>query len=821
MSAVTCLPCIHIKHATLINNCYPPVKEEKSMPHSSEQSYLLFYASSRPQKLTKVGSFLQKKVARDIRKGRKSHNLVSLHIIKALIQTCHRDLNLFSKYIIAIFSMLLDTRDLDIIDLTCENFIVFCSYHDGSTLAVDTQFRAEYETLLEKFAGFCTYDNNDTLFTLKMQYIGHRATQAAITSSALESSDFETQLDILFPPLIVTLGSDPKKAVISTSGIDIRVSVFDLPQIDKQLIESLAAYTISLLFSKLIGPFVRYSLKPLFKYLSETQAWSSPEFAVNMLKLILDSLQPQYRYILVSEIMAHIDQQGQDDLTEKHAALVCILDTMLNADVSLIGISVLEVQNSLFHLLFRTTPHHPFNPNTTKKDHATIIQHGLVHSMGGLASHVYYDNQLSDMVGYLIPKLKSNTSLEQVEGMSLQEYRTIVLSCLYSVVQGAKKNRKTADTSTAWAGSSEVEQETEALYLPEGIQAPLDVWTPGLSLLHDKDPKTRIQFGRVLYAFLDAIPSNLSAESTHKYPSGPLNHLSTAAFLNKLSYSFMDWILLPDFNLSDLKALYALLCIANCKFGMDATVLLVPLVFRVQTLIQQDKITDKARQEGLLSAMVCWLDQMAQFYDIQPMINYLHPIQTSMHPFDLTNSFSAFTEAIEDFHPVESNSVTWVDRNKIVELMSNEGQLRDETDTHGLELEAKLFAEWDSDAFLQRTQYKRIQITPEADEHKLKLASPWEHVENKLSFPFSEKSNHSIRVTNLKEALVGQLVADDETDSSQSNSVPSSRSAKATSPPIVKRTTADLNALLNELSLPHDQSAQSNISLVNPPYASS
>jgi hypothetical protein len=45
---------------------------------------------------------------------------VSLQILKALIQTCHRDLNIFSKHIVKILSMLLDTRDLELIDLTCE-----------------------------------------------------------------------------------------------------------------------------------------------------------------------------------------------------------------------------------------------------------------------------------------------------------------------------------------------------------------------------------------------------------------------------------------------------------------------------------------------------------------------------------------------------------------------------------------------------------------------------------------------------------------------------------------------------------------------------
>lgn len=59
----------NVKHATLIKNCYPTTGG--TSPRSSELSYLTFYASSRPAKLTKVGTFLQRKVIKDIRKGRK------------------------------------------------------------------------------------------------------------------------------------------------------------------------------------------------------------------------------------------------------------------------------------------------------------------------------------------------------------------------------------------------------------------------------------------------------------------------------------------------------------------------------------------------------------------------------------------------------------------------------------------------------------------------------------------------------------------------------------------------------------------------------
>jgi hypothetical protein len=41
----------------------------------------------------------------------------------------------------------------------------------------------------------------------------------------------------------------------------------------------------------------------------------------------------------------------------------------------------------------------------------------------------------------------------------------------------------------------------------------------------------------------------------------------------------------------------------------------------------------------------------------------------------------------------------WIDRNEVVEQISKNGtMMRDQNDTHGLELEAKLYTEWGSES---------------------------------------------------------------------------------------------------------------------------
>lgn len=194
-------------------------------------------------------------------------------------------------------------------------------------------------------------------------------------------------------------------------------------------------------------------------------------------------------------------------INDKNAALISILDMILNANLPLVGISVLEVLNSLFTLLIKTIPFHAFNPSaqlTTiedeKADYATTIQHGLVHCLGGLGTQIYYDNQLNDMIGYLISKLRTNTSLEYVDDILIHDYRVIVLCCVDSVVQVSKQ----ATLPTL----SQVEIRIS------GPKIPIEAWNPAFGLLYDKNPKTRTAFSKSLYGFLKSVPPIVSVDPT-------------------------------------------------------------------------------------------------------------------------------------------------------------------------------------------------------------------------------------------------------------------------------------------------------------------
>lgn len=77
------------KHQLLVLKCYPRLPKNSTAdlnPNSSELSYLLYYGSTRPDKLPKVGTFLEQKTAHDVWRWQSARVLVTLQILTSMIE---------------------------------------------------------------------------------------------------------------------------------------------------------------------------------------------------------------------------------------------------------------------------------------------------------------------------------------------------------------------------------------------------------------------------------------------------------------------------------------------------------------------------------------------------------------------------------------------------------------------------------------------------------------------------------------------------------------------------------------------------------------
>ncbi|KAG0740189.1 hypothetical protein G6F57_005991 [Rhizopus arrhizus] len=610
-----------------------------------------------------------------------------------------------------IFYYLLDTNDIVLIDLTCETFIVFNNYYDGSTLGIDNQFTENYERLLNKFSYFCNHEDQ-----LEMKYIGQRGIQSAISSQALLSSNFMQQLNIVLPPIMDTLTDDNKPQLnqLNNEAIDIRESALNNDKLDDAYIQAVASHTLSILFSKLTGHYIRMSVTSLLDYINKNDKWTSNNINTTMV-IVIEHIHSQYKHVFVSEILQRLSDE--DMMSNKQVSLVSILDTVMNTHTLLLGLSVIEALNSIFNLLVKAAGY-----NTEDKQRNKTIQQGLIHSIGGLSLHKYYENQLNDMADYLTSKLRPSTALVN---LTIHDYQCLVLSCL------------------------------DNLY-----DLSLDSFIPSFDLLADKDPKTRLMICKSLYRHL------LSSSSP------PLSFLS----LNSLLYAMHDWILVSNLNMTDIRFFYAFLCIINHIWNMQATLVILSLVFKIQP----------HPCVSVQSMLIYWLRTTSDFYHIQPLTEYTNQLLESSFVLNLTEDVSNI-ESIEDL-PKTSHPSTIIDRDRVIDIMSNDESLRD---VYGLE--AGLLTEFD----LKKPMDNKIHLIQGPDkDSKPKLSSPWEHSSITLKSP----KPSSVKVSTLKQVLATQSTPDDSTQSSTSSS-------------------SSLNAFLTRLSPPlPPQSKANTLSLVNPPY---
>lgn len=328
-------------------------------------------------------------------------------------------------------------------------------------------------------------------------------------------------------------------------------------------------------------------------------------------------------------------------MSSKQASIVSILDITLNDNTPLLGVSVLEILNSLFNTLVKAALY-----NAEDKQRSLEVQQRLIHSIGGLASHTYYENQLYDMAGYLASKLKPYTTLDSVDHLPIYTYRCLVLACLDTI-----------------------------------HHLPFESLKNGLGLLEDKDTKTRWLFCKSFYQHLQ--------QQQHQQQ---LNTL----LLNELLWTVHNWAQLPNLNLTDVRFIYAILCHLNHMMGMQATIMIISLVFKIQKYVQQDK--DTSKQWVIESMIASWLKSTSRFYDIKPLEEYIDRLDQSSSHYSLELSEEANVESIENLPKLNrSKQPLWIDRSQVVEAISSDNKLREKHDVHGLELEAKLFIEWGSE----------------------------------------------------------------------------------------------------------------------------
>lgn len=669
------------KHQVLILKCYPKLPKNpaatasEAKPNGSELSYLVYYASSRREKLTKVGSFLEKRTASDVYKGRIGAVHVTLGILTAFLNSSSISsvdtFPLLAPHVLTILQEVLGhSNDTGLIEACLPVWDAFCHDQDHATLAADVEYRQQFADVVKRWTTYADKTNKEaggSSDALKLRKAGLEALRSVAKAQAL-ASDPGRQITVFLPAVLRNLysqdaaylttlderlaeqkhaqqGLRPSMQTIRSTNTreegDPRAAGGTAQEADRYAEEEagvLAMQCFKALFDVDNRGQVRMATLSMLEYIAQhnsPHAWS-----VGLVKLACECAPVQDRFVvLFSAVEILIKSPIVEDALQQQVVLAVIVEQVLGSNINLIGLSVMDillglVQHVLLILQLGTTqssmngtnekPKSPVmevvkTPSPVRVELLTHLRQCIVN----LAMHVYYTDQISDMISAILLRLKPASTAANMLAATANAIEDPGAASHESATSNGLKERPNTDGFFSFDTAREVALDSVKRILivankngPSANEAaknqnpvPIGVWEGTQWLLRDSYRPVRVAYVDALCTWLDLetrekdsqIEEKVAPEK-HKRDNANGNNMARRAVSNasargrgaKKSRSFFlqllhlaiyeDALHLADRPEADHEflLLHHLLASMVAKLGINATRSGLPMIFRLQ-----------------------------------------------------------------------------------------------------------------------------------------------------------------------------------------------------------------------------------------------
>ncbi|KAI1181236.1 hypothetical protein F4777DRAFT_585156 [Nemania sp. FL0916] len=705
------------KHQVLVLKCYPRTTKGAVdiKPNSSELSYLLFYATSRRSKIQKIGQFLEKKTASDVWRLRIGNVQVTLQILAALIEKSPKDLPLFAQNVLKILTLILRSNNITMVEASLPTFETFCEHHDVSSLFADQAYLHQYEEVVRVYATCASTRTTPGKGTpsksvaLRWRNAGLGAIKSIATSDTL-SSVSGRQLDVLVPIILENLWTNDedfldilrqraemeqkedsngvlrRRTSVSTvrtaeTGGDVNPIAISgtSGDIDKLAEEDTGVSAIQCLKQIFIIPnraqlhgattallkFVRERIaqkETVLKTQSDHQRDGG--WAIKIFDFVTRWAPVQDRYvIMVTAMDAMLRTAPTTENMEEQTVLAAIVRSLLRSDINLIGLSVIDVLLGLIQHLKRTlrqctSASRDDAPVTSIQEQLSQEQNDLLHliqqCMGNLATHIYYADQISDMISTILLQLKphpkapefvaadkpgnlvgpaGSTGNVSEEQFQLDNYFANELGKALAL-QAVRLILTIANPKTKLSGNISLRRN----------KVPMEVWEGTQWLLRDPHVQVREAYIFALITWLDreTTRTDLKARDESAHDSSKANNreilssnggrraISSASnrekatrqprsyFLLLLHLAIYDGALQYIESDTDVVLLHILLARLVTRLGVNAARFGVPMIFRLQEDIQEVETPHAKVRLGCLCHGYFWA--MSEQFDFESSV---------------------------------------------------------------------------------------------------------------------------------------------------------------------------------------------------------
>lgn len=613
---------------------------------------------------------------------------VTLQILEALIDKSPKDIPLLAPSVLKILDLILRSNDITMVESSIPTFDAYCQNHDASSLFADQVYLRQYEAVVKQYASLAstreTQGKNKPSKTLALRWrnAGLEAIKSIASSDAM-SSVAGRQVDVVVPMILENLWTDNEgflDVLLRRANMEEQVSTdhmlrrrnstattrtADLDDDPNPIALSGSAGDVEKMEEEDTGVLAIQCLKQSFVVPNRSQLSAATSalltfiveriqqdetvvkkgtggdrgWAIKIFGLVARWTPMQERYvILVTAMDTMVRTQLKDDTLQQHLVLTAMIGSLLRSDVNLIGLSVMDVLLGLIQHMRRLVqmPGDPtggsskemVSPAAQRKELLGRIQQ----TMADLATHVYYNEQIIDMVSALLLRLKpakgssGSTSTPQVETDAETNGDEQHLESLFSLtiakttaLKAIKSILKVANPKVKMNGNISLSR----------YPVPIEKWEGTHWLLRDPDGDVRKAYVDALLTWLDretnkrdlvarddiqlrakldpSTPVDIRrARSAASYRDKPtrrpkslfVHHLHIAIYDNALQYLDYD---------SDIVLLHALLTKLVMRLGVNAVRFGLPMVFRLQEDIQEADTPQQKVRLGSLCHGYFWV----------------------------------------------------------------------------------------------------------------------------------------------------------------------------------------------------------------------
>ncbi|KXG46633.1 uncharacterized protein PGRI_054890 [Penicillium griseofulvum] len=716
------------KHQVLTLKCYPKYQKgvAEVRPNPSELSYLLYYTSTRRSKLTKVGGFLEKRVARDVWRRRIGNIQVALHILAALIEKVPRDLPIYARSVMTIIDTVLRSNDINMVEESIVAFEMFCRHQDIAAIAADQGLAYQYREVVRTYSSFADPDftsNSNASFSpqvaIRWRNAGLRAIRSVVSSETL-AADGGTSLKLCLPVILKNLYSEDEdllptlKAKLSESDPNERevpkprrmsvntVHTVDTAEGDPELAAQSAAeadrkaemdarlLALRCLEQTIVSGSnrgqIRVTVTVILQFISSKGFPQSEKrvqitegkggnWVTSLIELIANWCPVQVRFIILITAMEILhDTSPKEDALEASFTILSVVDWLLRSSVNMIGLSVMDILFGLMHYAsdILSPPERTGSAESEKKPNQAEIVVPisprrqdlltlLEQCIGDLATHIYYGDQVADMMRAILRRFKPSFHHESSAPSPLATVHETGLRPADSTNSGSETNGEkiNAESFSHAAAKLTALRAVKAILVVANSRTPetmsgaefrhpvgIHVWEGTQVLLRDVDRDVR-------YAYADAFLSWLQTEtngndlkvrldspkyikttskrdpeqtdrSTRRGTSAPGNQRDKVAsvaqsnFLRLLHLAIYDAALELAGEVSEILLLHLLLVNLVENLGVNAAQFGVPMIIKLQDdLFTSIELSSFAARVNIGSLVHGYLLALSEHFDMQ------------------------------------------------------------------------------------------------------------------------------------------------------------------------------------------------------------